>query len=60
MSWHFFHKWSNWEQYLQQSETTYTGFLYPKELRGKSFTCSEWRQKRRCLICGYMEDEAIQ
>lgn len=38
---------------------TYTGAIYPKEMRGIPFEVEEERQKRVCERCGKIEDEKI-
>ena len=53
------HDWSKWEQYTETGTILYSGFLVPKEMRGKTAPYSEKRQKRTCKTCGYMEDRLV-
>jgi hypothetical protein len=59
MGWHIFHDWSKWERYVKHWSETPIGLLYPAGVRGVPFECSEWRQKRECLTCGYSQDEKV-
>ena len=59
MSFHLFHKWSKWEQFEWKGKTCMTGILAPKDTRGKWFDLVELRQKRKCTVCGKMQEEVI-
>jgi hypothetical protein len=55
----WFHKWGKWEPYTWQGTKTAVGVLYPSDIIGKSFPCTEQRQKRVCERCGKMQDELV-
>ena len=53
-----FHKWSKWEEY------TWTGYHIPMgimygELRGQKIPVTVQRQKRRCSVCGKIQDREV-
>lgn len=52
------HDWSKWEQY-KQPFIIIPGFLYPKDLRDRTFTEVEDWQRRICLKCGKVQQEKI-
>jgi len=56
---HIFHKWEKWEQY-SLTGTAYPGMIAPKAIQGKQIAFSELRQKRKCEVCGKMQDELIR
>lgn len=56
---HIFHRWSKWEQYTWSGTVTYTGLLVPKSLQGSKIAVIEYRQKRKCSVCGKVEDEEL-
>lgn len=49
---HWLHKWSKWEAYTWVGKVT-------KISTGQTCDKTEERQKRTCLICGYVQDELI-
>jgi hypothetical protein len=48
---HFFCKWEPWEQYQQKK------FII--KYNGEKVPYVEERQKRKCSVCGYVEDEKV-
>ena len=50
---HLFHKWSKWEQCVYTFER---GFVWSPE---KTWTTTEIRQRRHCLVCGKIQEEKI-
>jgi len=53
-----FHKWSKWEQYEHHYQFS-PGIIAPKELRGRTYSGVDLRQRRACLKCGSMQDELV-
>jgi hypothetical protein len=54
MCW-LFHKWSKWEQYLQEGVSY--GFVFKPVPNGMPY--NEWRQRRHCERCGKRQDEKV-
>lgn len=54
------HKWGIWKQYTWTGTVTYTGRLWPKEMRGIPQQIEEERQIRTCKRCGLTQDEEIK
>lgn len=53
---HIFHKWSKWEQYEQPMTNTFT--RGPKV--GASWDFNESWQRRKCDICGKVQQEEVK
>lgn len=53
------HKWTEWEEYVETGYKVLVGFMYPESVRGKRFPYEENRQKRHCVKCGKVQDEKI-
>lgn len=52
------HKWSKWQQYEHNYQFT-PGIIAPKEVRGRTYSGVDIRQRRTCLECGSMQDELV-
>ncbi len=55
---HLFHKWSKWEQYTWVGSVTRVS-LFVKQTQRLPIPLTEERQRRKCEICGKMQDEEI-
>ena len=54
------HKWAKWEQYAEEGTEMLVGYLYPADVRGKTISYKEFRQRRTCEVCGKMQDEKVR